>query len=373
VNAKPRVGLSLWPVLLVVTAVVPLLLFAGATLIQISKDSQVARDQGQADTARALALAVDGEVRSWKAALTALAGSRTLRDGHLAEFYAEAREVAAPHGGWIVLTVSSGQQLINTLRPYGSPLPKTSSPETINAIFATGKPLVSDVFYGKVAQGYLVAVAVPVVRAGKVINCLTLNFYPERLTRLLKGQQVPPSWVAAINDRQYQVVARSRDIKKRVGKPVMPWLAAAEAAGEHGIATGPLIDGRLGQVAFQRLQEVPWVVTLAVPAAELPSSQPLVLFLVGGVVVGAGAVGAALYTGRRITAPVARLAQASERLLRGETADLGPPSGIRGSAGRCGRGTAGTAASAASSSTPRISRSGSGWKRHCRSASSASG
>lgn len=253
-NIKPKIGLSLWLVLLVVIAVVPLLLFAGATLFQISKDSQIARDQGQADTARALALAVDGEVRSWKAVLTALAGSRTLRDGRLADFYEEAIEVAAPHGGWIVLTVSSGQQLINTLRPYGAPLPKTSSPETINAIFATGKPLVSDVFYGKVAQGYLVAVAVPVVRAGKVVNCLTLNFYPQRLTRLLEGQQLPPSWVAAITDRQHQVVARSREIEKRVGKPLMPWLAAALAAADHGIVSGPLSDGRAGQVAFQRLQ-----------------------------------------------------------------------------------------------------------------------
>ena len=83
-NAKPRVSLTTWLVLLVLGAVFPLLLFAGATLFQISQDVRAASNQGQAVTARALALAVDGEVRSWKAAVTALAGSRTLRAGRLA-------------------------------------------------------------------------------------------------------------------------------------------------------------------------------------------------------------------------------------------------------------------------------------------------
>jgi hypothetical protein len=44
-------------------------------------------------------MAVDGEVRAWKAALTALAESKSLRPGRLAEFYDEARQVAAPHDG----------------------------------------------------------------------------------------------------------------------------------------------------------------------------------------------------------------------------------------------------------------------------------
>ncbi len=328
-NDRPTISVSTWLALLVLGAVVPLLLFAGATLFKISKDARAAKNQGQADTAQALALAVDGEIRSWKAAMTALAASRILQRGRLAEFDAEARLVAAQHEGWIVLTVSSGQQLVNTLRPYGTPLPTTSSPETINAIFAGGKPVVSDVFYGKVTQGFLVAVGVPVWRDGKVVNGLTLNFSPQRLTRLLESQKLPSSWVAAINDRQYHVVARSRNIEQRVGKPVVPWLAAAEAAADRGMATGPLVDGRLGQVAFQRLQEVPWVVSLAVPVVELPSAMPLVSFLLVGALVGCAAVGVGLYTGRKITAPVARLAAAGEPMLRGVAVELGTPSGIR--------------------------------------------
>jgi PAS domain S-box-containing protein len=326
---KTSLSLKTWLVVLVIVAVVPLLLFAAATVVQISQDAQRARDQGQADTAQALALAVDGEVRSWKAAATALAGSRALRNGRLAEFYEEAREVAAPHAGWIVLTVASGQQLLNTLLPYGAPLYKTSSPETIDTIFRDGKPIVSDVFYGKNAQTYLVAVAVPVLRDGKVVHCLTLNFSPDRLSRLLEGQHLPPSWVAAISDRERHVVARSHGSDQRIGRPLMAWLAAAVSSRERGIGRGPLIDHRPGQVAYQRLQEVPWAVTLAVPLSELPSSRPLVAFLLVGAGVGAGAIGAALAIGRKVAGPVARLAASGERMLRGDPVEIGTQSGIR--------------------------------------------
>jgi PAS domain S-box-containing protein len=323
------VGLNVWLAGLVLGALLPLLLFAGATLYKLSKDTHAVIDRGHADTTRALALAVDGEVRSWKAALTALAASKSLRPGRLAEFYEEARQVAAPHEGWIVLTMASGDQLLNTLRPYGAPLYRSSSPETIEAVFRDGKPIVSDIVYGRNAQSYLVAVAVPVVRSGMVVYCLTLNFSPQRLSRLLQGQQFPPSWVAAINDRQHRVVARSRDVEQRIGQPVVPWLADAEETTDHGILIGPLMDGRPGQVAIRRLQEVPWHVVLAVPVDELPSSRPLLLFILGGIVVGVGAVGVALYAGRRITDPVVRLAAVAERMLRGESADFRVPSGIR--------------------------------------------
>ena len=324
-----KVRLSTWLTILVLGAGAPLVLLAGVTIREISTSSRALRDQGQADTVRALALAVDGEVRTWKAAVTALAESRSIQPGRLAEFYEEAQQVAKRHDGWVVLTVASGEQLLNTIRPYGSPLSKTSSPETIDAVFREGQPIVSDLIYGKNARQYLLAVAVPVERGGKVVNCLTLNFSPQRLTRLLQSQQFPASWVAAVSDRQRRVVARSVLADQRVGQPMMEWLTAATRATESGIATGPLSDGRLGQVAFVQLQEVPWVVALAVPTAELQSMASIWRFIILGLLLGLAAVGMAVYAGRKITAPVARLAQAGERLLQGEVVDPGPPTGIR--------------------------------------------
>ena len=323
-----NVKLSTCLAVLVLGAVVPLLVFGGLALRGILQTSRALADRGQVDTSRALALAVDGEVRAWKAALAALAESKSNQPGRLSEFYEEARHVAAQHEGWVVLTAASRKQLFNTLLPYGAPLQETSSPETIDAIFREGKPIVSDLIWGKNAQRYLVAVAVPVVRGGKVVHCLTLNFSPDRLTRLLLRQQFPASWVAAINDRQRTVVARSVLADTRVGKPVVSWFAAASRAAESGLVTGPLMDGRLGQIAFQRLQEVPWIVALVVPAADLQSAAPIWGFVSAGTLLGLLAVGLAVAMGRTITGPVRRLARASEGLLRGEGEPLRSLTGI---------------------------------------------
>jgi hypothetical protein len=208
-------------------APLPLLLLAGAALFRSRRLPRRPRDQG-GSMRLGLALAVT-EVRSWKAALMALLVSRNLQQGRLAEFYEEARQVAAQHDGWIVLTDPSHQQLLNTLRPYGAPLPMTSAPEVMRAVFENGKPVVTDVIFGKVAQRFIVAVAVPVLRENKVAYALDMSFGPERLTQLLRRQQVPASWVAGILDRQRVVVGRSIDAEARVGKPVMEWLAAPRA------------------------------------------------------------------------------------------------------------------------------------------------
>jgi PAS domain S-box-containing protein len=328
VTPQPRFSLTAWLALLVLGAVVPLLLFAGITLHGIFQASRAASDRGQVDTARALAMAVDGEVRSWRAALLALATSRSLRPDRLAEFYEEAREVARQYEGWIVLNPATGPQLLNTLRPFGAALPRTGAPDIVQTIFRDGKP-VTEMAIGAVAQRYIISNAVPVVRDGKVVLCLSLNFGPERLTRLLEGQGYPATWVAAINDSQQRVVARSLDAEARVGKPVVPWFAAATRAANHGLVTGPLIDGRPGQIAFQRLQELPWIVALALPVAELQSAAAIRSFILVGVIVGLFGVGLAVYVGRKVTAPARSLARSSERLLRGEAGDLVPPSAIR--------------------------------------------
>ena len=62
-----------WIAFLLIGAVVPLLLLATVTFREISKTSFAFTEKEQADTTRALALAVDGEVRSWRSALLALA------------------------------------------------------------------------------------------------------------------------------------------------------------------------------------------------------------------------------------------------------------------------------------------------------------
>ena len=77
----------------------PLLAFAVIVLIWLVGGYRADQDRRHADTARALALAVDADIRAWKTALQALAGSHALQQERLSASYEEARAVARPARG----------------------------------------------------------------------------------------------------------------------------------------------------------------------------------------------------------------------------------------------------------------------------------
>jgi hypothetical protein len=65
-----------------------------------------------------------------------------------------------------VLSDASGQQLLNTLRPFGEALPKHADPDRLRHALQTARPVISDLYNGGVARAPLIAVEVPVFSAG---------------------------------------------------------------------------------------------------------------------------------------------------------------------------------------------------------------
>jgi PAS domain S-box-containing protein len=307
----------------------PLLVLTAVTLIWIARGSQATRDQTHMEAARALAAAVDGEIRSWKAALSTLAVSTALGRRDFAAFYREARAVGASHDGWVVLTDRNQQQLVNTLRPYGEALPK--SLPVFQQIFVERQPVVSDLFAGAVARRHVVSVAVPVFRGNEVMFTLDLSFTPERLFALFTSDRLPPTWVQSVVDSQGRIVARSRDTDQRVGQMPAEWFRAAIAAAPAGIVTGESTRGGRYRMAFQRMQEATWTVSLAIPVAEVEGAWRRPLLAFGGIALALLAVAAiaAVQFGRRVAKPIRALAGDAEALLRGEAVLREPVSSVR--------------------------------------------
>jgi hypothetical protein len=119
----------------------------------------------------------------------------------LAEFYGEMQRALALYTCiWrnIVLLDASGQQLLNLLVPFGSPLPRPRTPELFERIMQSREPAISNLFPGSVTGELLLAVGVPVLRDGQVKYLVVAGFSPERLSALLLQQQLPPGWIATI-------------------------------------------------------------------------------------------------------------------------------------------------------------------------------
>ena len=328
IGSRPT-SLRRWLTFLVLGTAVPLLAFAVVVLVWLVGGYRTDQDRRQADTTRALALAVDAEIRSWKTALQALADSNDLQPDLLAAFYQEAHAVAARHEGWIVLTDASGQQRLNTRRAFGDILPKTGTSDVIQAVFRTRQPVVTDLVFGAVAQRYIVAVVVPVIRDGHVLYSLDMAFGPERLVRLLADQRFPATWIAGITDGQQRVVARMPDLPGRLGQPALPPIARAFATRESGTIETALTDGRVGRNAFQRLREASWTVNVVVPVTELQVAwqRPVLAFLLLGSLAAFGAVGLAVGLAREIARPVTEAANLAAAVVQGQTPAL-VPSGI---------------------------------------------
>jgi diguanylate cyclase (GGDEF)-like protein len=255
--------------LLVTACVLPALLMA-MVLIPYSyqrEKSQLVRDS--IATARALAFAVDKELASAEAALLALATSPHLDSNDFSAFYAQAQDVLRDQIATnIVLTDASGQQRINTLRPLGEPLPGAGIPQVLR-IFETGKPTITDLFVGPVSHRPLVAVAVPVRRGNAVLYSLSMAMGPERLANVFVNQRLPADWIGSVFDSAGNVVARTHEMERFVGrKGASALIQRMTKTSEDAIETDT-IEGIPVVYVFSRSTLSNWSVAIGIPRKNL--------------------------------------------------------------------------------------------------------
>ncbi len=341
----PAMRLRWHLVILGLGAALPLLMFSIVIVRQEARDQRAVLDQGMRNTVRALSLAVDGEVKASRAVLETLAASASLDTGDLKGFYELcARTIEGRENAYIVLFDPSGQQLVNSSRPFGSPLPNpllgtraagtdprypdvpVGGAEAVKTVLETGRPVASDLFVSLVTRQPRISLDVPVVRSGTVRYVLELSFDPEVFMRLLVNHRLPADAVAGILDRKGLAIARSLNPSGRVGRPLAADLAAQIAKSEEGSATGRIFEGVPVYHVFTRSERTGWTTSLAVSQAAVGRSvRRSVTLLTGGVMIAlllAG--GLAFIIGRRIATPISTLAGSAASLARGERVDLNP-------------------------------------------------
>lgn len=240
-------------------------------------------------TAERVADLIDREVDGVTALLQALATSPALAEGDLERFDRQARKLASERGAAIALRQLDGQQLVNTLVPFGTPLPKSIDPvlrEADRRAIDTRQPVVSDLYVGAVGKRLFVLVVVPVSSIGQPQYLLNIAMLPERISELI-GRNLPPGWGAVIVDSRMRVLARSSDILDYLGRT-----ANAEQV-EHlkspkGVWTAPRLDGMPVLAAHVPLDSG-WTVAVALPEASVAvTAQSTSLAMFAAVIAAAG-------------------------------------------------------------------------------------
>ena len=128
---RRRVALTFMAVVLAACVVAAALLFSHAL-----NDRQAIRDRALS-TAVALSFGFDQEVAAVNALLKGLSTSPALRSGDMKAFYDQLKATPIPEGSWLILQDLEGQ-VVNTLRPFGAPLPRHADfptyPEALDRI-----------------------------------------------------------------------------------------------------------------------------------------------------------------------------------------------------------------------------------------------
>ena len=242
-----------------------------AFLFTISyRQQQAILERNTIATARALMQAIDAELFGVQSALQVLAASQRLASGDLASFYRQANE-ALPNiaGNYIVITDSTGQQRLNTLKPFGASLPKVLLSAQARQVFEHGQPTISDFSVVADIGRSAITLEVPVRLDGKVVYSLAMGIFADRLAEILRRQSIPPEWIAAVLDSSGTIAARTHSPERFVGERGSPGFLLRSADRAEGVTEADTLEGIPVLSAFSRSPRSGWTIAIAIPKSAL--------------------------------------------------------------------------------------------------------
>ena len=301
----------------VLSALIPLFALSVALAFLLARTDQARMEHSLQQSARLLGHALDGELERSLSALTVLANSEVLARGDLKAFYDRAARTRPAIEMWdnLLLLSPQAEHLLNLRRPYGEALPPVPQPEGTLSTARTRKPFFSDALRGRVETDWLTYMTVPVVVNDEVKYVLAATIGSAYWSRWL-AERVPQGITASITGKDNNVLARTEDAQRTLGKPVSGWYLELIRAQQHGFARGSGILAADLVAAWQRSQVSGWTVNVftSANAVDRPMRRTMVLLAAGLLATLAVVAGLTLTRGRLLTRGAERLRLALESL-----------------------------------------------------------
>ncbi|WP_369062234.1 HWE histidine kinase domain-containing protein [Caulobacter sp. 73W] len=222
--------------------------------------------------ARAVAAAVDTElVRNLQLA-DALADSEAVSERDWVRARQRIDRAALGPDRWVAISDATGARVLNTFvgppSQTGRPEQGLPRPRNILAALQTGRPLVSDLFWGPRSGRYVVGIDAPARYAqGDVVVSLVID--PARFLQVTARQKLPPRAMVTLIDGQRRVLARSRDHHRYLNASATAEMIAAMKKGPEGVVASRSLEGEKTMVAYAPSRVAGWTTLVVVPKRSL--------------------------------------------------------------------------------------------------------
>jgi PAS domain S-box-containing protein len=302
--------------------VVPVLIYSAFVLHRYTEYVRATNERRALEIARGLTADIDREITAVITILETLATSEALATKDFRSFYAQVREALRSRPWNIVLIDTNHRQLLNTRVPWGTPLPVSTANEPDFARFTRDKAtyVVSDLFTGTVAKRLIFSVSVPVQIGRQIPYALVMSLEPERLVEVLRSQELPEGWLAAVSDSKNINMARTRHAERFLGKPIPEESVRKYAGRSEGVITTTDFEGQKAIHAFHFSKLTKWRVAAWAPSSVVEGQlrQAWMLFLWSGAALLSLSLLLAFGIGRLMAAPIGALMRAASDLGRGK-------------------------------------------------------
>ncbi len=265
-------GIRTFLILFALALAIPLLILAAFAFDRMAALEQAETERRVMQVAQNLASDIDRDLDRATTTLETLATSAALRRGDLQSFHAQAVLALRRTKAAIILIDSTYQQLVDTLKDYGAPLPPTADPQTAKRVFDTKERQVSNLFRGSISGRPVFNVEVPVIHDGVVRYVLIMSFQAAYITDLLRAAQIDPPWITGVSDNEGIIVARSQRHEEFVGKP-LPRDLLKQSRIAKDVFRATSVTGEQVLRATVRSQIAGWLVSATVPLAYLEAPR----------------------------------------------------------------------------------------------------
>ncbi|MDO8795681.1 MAG: cache domain-containing protein [Vicinamibacterales bacterium] len=209
------------------------------------------------------------------------------------------------------------------------PADRTSAPapQYLMDVLRTGRPGVSELFAGPLTGRPTIAQAYPVRAAdGRVVGALALSLNLFQLQHVFDNLALPDGSVVTLLDQRGQILARSPDGEKYIGRTIEA--DAVPATDEVGSTLRADVDGVERFVGTESVARGPWSLNVGIPQTVVADRlAPLwwrTLMISCAAVL--AALGLSLWLSHQTSTGLERIRAAAQRIAGG---DLSPPSRAR--------------------------------------------